>query len=333
MKVLYCGTMGGTSKSRCEGLKALGFNVKAFDHFQHSYTSPLWFQRLENRNLNYLNNKRINSRLIDNVKEYSPDIIWIDKGTYIYKKTLEEIKSMNKKLVIVHHNTDDVEFSKHNFKNYFDCLDLYDAHFTSNKFNIDYLKKISNSFFFYNEIGYDHNIFKPRNQKINYDLFFIGHHEPEYELYISKLANKDIKFFLGGPGWYNSNIPKSQIRFNHFDEKLYQKIINQTKIGLGLYSSWNRNISSGRIFEIPASRVALVVKRNSFIEKLYIEDEEAIFFDSEKELNDKIDFLLKNPQKLNDISENGYKKCIANKCSWKDRVEEAVLDLKNANII
>lgn len=333
MKILYCGKTTSTSKSRIEGLKKIGYNVEVFDHLQNSLTSNLWFYRLENRNLNFLNCQRINSRIIKAVKNFSPQILWIDKGTYIYKNTLQELKSTNKNLVIVHHCTDDVEFSKHNFKNYLESLDLYDAHFTCNKFNIDYLNKISNSNFFYNELGYDHNTFQPKNNDKKYDLFFIGHHEPEYEKYITQIIDKDIRFYLGGPGWYKSNLPKSTISFNNYDEVLYHKIINQSLVGLGLYSKWNRNHSSSRIFEIPASRVALVVKRNSFIEKLYIDGEEAIFFDTEQELNDKIDFLLKNPKKLNDISENGYKKCIANKCSWEDRVMEAISDLKNENII
>ena len=333
MKILYCGSNAGTSKSRLEGLKKIGYNVKLFDHLQNTLTSKLWFNRLENRNLNFFNYQRINSQIIKAVRNYSPQILWIDKGTYIYKNTLEEIKSINKNLVIVHHNTDDIEFSNHNFTNYLESLDLYDAHFTCNKFNIDYLNKISKSNFFYNELGYDHNTFRPKENEKKYDLFFIGHHEPEYEKYISAIIDKDIRFYLGGPGWYKSNLPKSAISFNNFNEVLYQKVISQSIAGLGLYSTWNRNISSSRIFEIPASRVALVVKRNSFIEKLYIEDEEAIFFDTEQELNDKIDFLLKNPKKLNDISENGYKKCIANKCSWEDRVKEAISDLKNVNII
>ena len=102
-----------------------------------------------------------------------------------------------------------------------------------------------------------------------YDLFFIGHHEPEYEKYVSEVINKDISFFLGGPGWFSSNIPKSNISFNSFNEDIYPKIINQSSAGLGLYSSWNRNISSGRIFEIPATGAALIVKRNTFILQIF----------------------------------------------------------------
>ncbi len=54
------------------------------------------------------------------------------------------------------------------------------------------------------------------NSDKKYDLFFIGHHEPEYEKYVSEIIETDTKFFLGGPGWYSSKISKSNISFNNF---------------------------------------------------------------------------------------------------------------------
>jgi len=333
MKILYCGVMHGTSKSRFDGLKALGNEVKYFDYFEQSLTSKRWIQRLEKFKINHLNQIVVNTKLIKEIKTMMPKMLWVDKGTMILKETLKEIKKINKNIIIVHHCTDDVSFSSHNFKNYLESLNYYDAHFTCNKYNINDLEKISNSKFFYNELGYDHNIFQPSNDEKKYDLFFIGHHEPDYEKYISKVINLKLRFFIGGPGWHRSELPQSKISFTNYDEKIYQKVINQSKAGLGLYSAWNRNISSGRIFEIPACKVALIVKRNSFIEQLYVENRDAIFFDSTEELFEKMQFLINQPDELNLIAENGYKRCIQNKCSWKDRIYEAWQDLENAKII
>ena len=333
MKILYCGVMQGTSKSRFDGLKALGNEVAYFDYFEQSITSERWFQRLEKFHINHLNQRAINTKLIKKIKNNMPEMLWIDKGTSILKDTLKEIKKINKDVIIIHHCTDDVSLSAHNFKNYLDSLNYYDAHFTCNKYNINELEGISSSKFFYNELGYDHNIFKPSNDEKKYDLFFIGHHEPDYEKYVSKLINLNLRFFLGGPGWQRSELPKSKISFNNFDEKLYHKVIKQSRAGLGLYSSWNRNITSSRIFEIPASKAALIVKRNSFIEQLYVEDKEAIFFDNDKELSEKIDFFINQPNILNEIAENGYKRCLQNKCSWENRIYEAFQDLINSKII
>ncbi|MDG2287616.1 MAG: glycosyltransferase [Candidatus Marinimicrobia bacterium] len=333
MKVLYCGSNNGTSKSRKNGLINMGYDVHNFELEKNILTNFKWFQYLEQKSLNSLNLKTANNRLINDFKKVNPDLVWIDKGTYIYKETLEGIKKNNPNTIMVHHNTDDIESDKHQFDNYLSSLDLYDAHFTCNKFNIDYLKKISNSHFFYNEIGYDQNIFYPRKRDKKYDIFFIGHHEPDYEKYVSEIINKDIKFFLGGPGWHSSNIPKSKIAFNHFNEKIYPKIINQSFAGLGLYSKWNRNISSGRIFEIPATKVALIVKRNNFIESLYKEDSEAIFFDNPRDFSSKLEYLFKNQNLLQEIANNGYERCLNNKCTWDDRIKEAIDCLKQEKII
>ena len=327
MKVLYCGSNNGTSRSRKNGLIQMGYDVIDFELEKNILTNFKWFQYLEQKSLNILNLKSVNQQLINKVKKINPNLIWIDKGTYVYKETLEKIKKFNNNIVIVHHNTDDIESNKHQFSNYLNSLDLYDAHFTCNKFNIDYLKQISSSHFFYNEIGYDQNIFYPNNSDKKYDLFFIGHHEPEYEKYVSEVIETDTKFFLGGPGWYSSKISKSNISFNNFNEKIYPKIINSSLAGLGLYSKWNRNISSGRIFEIPACKTALIVKRNHFIKSLYQEDSEAIFFDNPSELSSKIKSLVDNKKILIEIAENGYRRCLNNKCTWDNRIEEACNDL------
>jgi len=333
MKVLYCGFDSGTSKSRKNGLKNMGYDVINFKVDNNILTNEKWFQFLERNLLNKINLFPLNFRLINCVKKNLPDLLFIDKGTYIYKETLEKIKEINKNITIVHHNTDDINSNKHQFSHYLDSLDLYDAHFTCNKFNIDFLKKISKSNFFYNELGYDQHIFYPKNIDKKYDLFFVGHHETEYEKYVSKIIEKDLKIFLGGPGWYSSNIPKSKISFNNFNEKIYPNIINSSTAGLGLYSAWNRNISSGRIFEIPGSKTVLIVKRNNFIETLYEENKDAIFFDNPSDLNEKIDELFSNNSLLNEIAENGYKKCLSNKCTWDDRIEEALNDLVVNKII
>jgi spore maturation protein CgeB len=333
MKVLYCGSNNGTSKSRKNGLIKMGYDVSNFELEKNILTNFRWFQYLEKKSLNSFNLKAVNNRLIKKVKKVCPDLIWIDKGTYIYRETLENIKHINSNTIIIHHNTDDIESEKHEFNNYLSSLDLYDAHFTCNKFNIDYSKKISNSRFFYNELGYDQNIFYPNKNKKQYDLFFIGHHEPDYEKYVSEITNKDMSFFLGGPGWHSSNISKSKIAFNDYNEKIYPDVINKSSAGLGLYSKWNRNISSGRIFEIPATGAALIVKRNSFIETLYEEDNEAIFFDSPEELSSKIEDLFKNKDLLQKIAVNGYKRCLANKCTWDDRIKEAIDFLEVERII
>ena len=138
---------------------------------------------------------------------------------------------------------------------------------------------------------------------------------------------------LGGAGWNSSKISKSKIAFSHHDEEICPKIVSESLASLGLYSSWNRNVYSGRVLEIPAQKTALIVKRNSFIESLYDEDSEAIFFDNSDELSSKLDEIFKDKSILKDIAHNGYKRCLANKCSWEDGMRAAINDLQSSNLI
>ena len=57
------------------------------------------------------------------------------------------------------------------------------------------------------------------------------------------------------------------------------------------------------------------------------------FFDNPSELKVKIKSLLNNKKMLIEIAENGYKKCLENKCSWDHRVKEACNNLIESKII
>ena len=88
-----------------------------------------------------------------------------------------------------------------------------------------------------------------------------------------------------------------------------------------------------RIFEIPATKAALIVKRNIFTENLYEEGSEAIFFDNPSDLSSKLEHLFKNKTLLEEIANNGYKRCLINQCTWDDRIKEAIHDLVVEKII
>ena len=86
-------------------------------------------------------------------------------------------------------------------------------------------------------------------------------------------------------------------------------------------------------FTPPPTNISTIVKRNSFIESLYDEDNEAIFFDNSDELSSKLDQLFRDKSILKDIANNGYKRCLTNKCSWEDGMRAAINDLQTANLI
>ena len=69
MKVLYCGPNNGTSRSRKNGLIKMGYDVYNFELEKNILTNFKWFQFLEQKSLNSLNLKTVNTRLVNKVEK------------------------------------------------------------------------------------------------------------------------------------------------------------------------------------------------------------------------------------------------------------------------
>ena len=55
---------------------------------------------------------------------------------------------------------------------------------------------------------------------------------------------------------------------------------------------------------------------------MFEEGKEAVYFSSNQELLDQINFLKNNPDIRNQIAKNGYDKCLKSKMSYADRLKE-----------
>jgi spore maturation protein CgeB len=343
MRILYIGTLigWGTSLSRMKGLIRLGHDVIPLDI--ESYISQ------QGRLLAIIHRKLLlgpgisglNKKAIQLSAQCRPDIVWVDKGIYLYPKTITQIKRTTE-AVLVHHNTDDIQAAHHNFKYYLNARDRYDAHYSSNLYNVDEMRILTSAHIEYNEIGYDDEQFKPMEltvddrKKYHSELFFIGHWEKNTEKYIRALIDAELPVSVRGPGWPEldgKRLPRGIVKGGPVFEQEYVKALNAGKIGLGIVSVLNRNKTAGRTFEIPACGTMMLAVRNDVLTSLYTEGIEAAFFSSPQELLEKARYYLHHDQERKAIGEAGRKRVIANKCSWKDRVEEILVDLKKIGFV
>ncbi len=331
--ILYIGKLGDgqTSYSRMIGLKKNGHNIKKIDTTYYLYPNNPLMRKFQNYFHYGIRINSLNREVLKNVKKYNPNMIWIDKGNLIQKETLYKIRSIQKPPMIIHYNTDDIKYKNHGFKEYLDSLDLYDVHITTNRFNYEELKSLTSKQIILSEIGYDSELFFPgiTKSKISNRVIFVGHYEREYFKYLGNLMNNEVEIELHGSGW-NLKLPPSKRKYLKsygLWGRRYANLLRSSNIGIGLYSTLNRNHTSGRIFEIPACNTMLVAKRNEILENLYKEDVEAIFFDCKEELFDKVVFYKKNDTLGNQIAKQGYLRLQNNKCSWTDRITDILKEL------
>lgn len=142
-----------------------------------------------------------------------------------------------------------------------------------------------------------------------YDVVFIGHYEDDGRLeIINHLLDNNIDIRIwGGQKWnevlkhknYKGISPIHEI---HGIE--YYKLLANSKICISFLSKLNRDEYTRRSFEIPASASLMLSERTKYLENIYIENREIIFFDNKKDLVEKIKFLLANPSLIDEISHN-----------------------------
>lgn len=338
--ILYIGPLleGGTCGQRMKGLMEIGHEVIPVET-----EPPLQLQsqrgvlqRLMRRLRGPVDLAGVNDRILDLTKTLSLDIAWVDKGTLVLPDVLRRVKE-DTGCLLVHHNTDDVKRSAHEFKNYLNAIHLYDVHFTSNTFNIPEMLAWGAKKVFSAELGYDDELFRPvevtteDRKRLGEAVFFIGHWEPTTEKTLVYLTNHGIPVGIRGGGWHrarNRSVLRNSMPFSPIWGEDHVKAICSGRIGLGIVSKWNRNLTAGRIFEIPACGTFLLAERNSSTQSLYVEGKEAEFFSSAEELLEKTRYYLDHDSDREAIAKAGYVRCRSSKYSWKDRVEQMMAQVE-----
>jgi len=327
-KILYIGSVHpeSTSFARYEGLKNRASNIDLIDTKPpQSFLNKMKFKFLKVKDLKF--DAQLNKKLH---KNYS--MIWIDKPTFFSEETLKNVKK-NKTIKLVAHITDDINTVSVHYQKIIKILELFDYVFTPNQFNIEEFPKIN---FIYNELGYDHNLYKFSDKEYNNRpniISFVGHYEPEYERKILKIADKlsKSKFIISisGSGWWRSHKTffnkRIKVKFGWVSIKKLQNHYLNSKICIGLYSTLNRNKTSGRIYELAVLGVPIITEGNEIIAS----ELNGNFFDFKIIQNsDEFINILNDNEYLNKIRLGAHDSVIKSKSSWDDRIYDALTHIK-----
>ena len=166
------------------------------------------------------------------------------------------------------------------------------------------------------------------------DIVFAGHYEPDgRENYLIELAKSGLNVRLYGDQYWTKDVLGdfykyfSPIRWVRGEE--YSKSICGAKICLVFLSKMNRDTYTRRCFEIPAYGKVMLAERTKDLSNMFIEDKEACFFSSSKELVDKAKWLIGNPKISSEIAEAGLKRVWADGHDIKNRAKGFIDSINN----
>jgi hypothetical protein len=286
------------------------------------------------KTFNLLQDSRVNFQnyLIETCKNYNPDLLFFGHTKNIELSTINELKTINKNLIISQWNEDPVmpslSYSKQNISN----IGLYSGSVDHNFITTDpsVIKKEINSdnfHFFFVPVDKNiecFNVFKMNPKK---DLFYAMSHgvnravlkegaEDNRVEFLDKLVKKISTIKYDFYGFSN----KQPIWGNDFNSA----IIN-SKMGLNLSRGEpTKYYSSNRIASIMGNGLLTFIDEKVCMGDFFNKNE-MIFYRSISDLSDKVKFYSKNDKIRKQISMNGKKKYF--KLFNETRISKYIIDI------
>jgi len=337
-RILFIGEMTPylTTAARRDALLELGYSVETIDPMpivRRPYALPF---TLTYRTLLTQGVFELNRRILEQTARFRPDMIWIEKGTYVFPRTMSRLRRESGALLVCH-NTDDFKIkglvNRLHWRFLRRSLRFYDVHITSNLYNVQEFREAGFPAVVHMELAANSALPDPgflsddERKLLGGPVGFIGHWEPVTERSLLYLVQNGVPLKVYGGGWEDARAREElrgvvQNRFVWGPE--YARAIASFDVNLGIVSKWNRNHTASRTFQIPAFGAFLLHERNEVVMRYFKEGIEAEFFSSDEELLEKCRHYLKFPEERHRIAAAGRRRCVESGYFETNRVREVL---------
>lgn len=313
-----------------DGFQSIGLSVSKYEIESIDIKSQI---------LSHARIKAINNNFISEMTKETPDIIFLYRINEININTLRKLHLTNQNIFIIgFHNDNPYRGIKNNIKywNFHNCLSEMDLVYVYRESNIhDALKRGAKNVkllmpYYYSKLHLNNNI--DFNSKI-YDVVYVGHVENDGRIEtLDYLIRHNIKLHLFGPGWEKVGMMKGwplEIIHKPVYGQDYFNIISKAKISLCFFSKANDDVYTRRVFEIPAMGSILATQNSNYIRKTFINQKDAVVFNSNIELLKEVVNILSNTEKIRYITLEGQNKIINNGNSEVSRAIQISEDYLN----
>jgi spore maturation protein CgeB len=331
MKILYTGPLspGETCEMRRQTLERLGHQTIPVDYktvfkpYSGLKRKIQWRLRTGPMISSY------NQLIIEMMKEYSPEMFWVDKGMFVWSSTLEFAKR-NGVRFFVHYSPDNYFLKQNSSRHFWKGLPLYDVVVTTKTFNLSTLRQRGAKLVFLSGNAFDPTIHRPvaltaeEQKEFGCDVSFVGRWEPDREKLLERVAKLGTRLHIWGTGWKyaKSYLIKKACRLQPVLGDDYAKAICASKISLGLLSKLARDLITQRSVEIPACGGFMLAERTEEHLAHFSENLEAAYFGDAEEMCQKIEYYLNHEQKREKIAMAGRTKCLEAGFSYDERIRQ-----------
>ncbi len=280
---------------------------------------------------------RFNWDIVQRADTREFDIAWVDKGIHVRRYTLQRLSARG--IFTVHHMTDDFMNRRHSllYRFYKQAIPDYHVHLSSNSNNLRELISLGAKAAVQTYLGFDPELCMPGglpatlNPAYSSDVAFIGFWRSHLDEHLLPLIRAGIRVRTWGSHWNKSPHAREYRQvaaFRQVSDKEYATILASASIALCFLARENRNVSTGRSFEIPAVGAFMLAERTDEHLSFYEEGREAEFFSDPTELLHKVKYYLSRPQERLAIARAGHVKAVTAGYSYLERIRSDLAHIR-----
>lgn len=314
LSILYLGPASGTCLDRANAMRRIGHQLLHIDLRKLLPQSP-WVDRITWKMGGGLFSPLTKHRLAAKLGNMSFDLCYVDGGEWVTPKVISLLRKHAKK--IVNYNIDDPLGPRDGarYKAYRSSLSGYDLCVVMRDKNIDEAKSFGAKNVLHVFRSADEIAHAPRmlneedHQQWDSEVLFLGTWFPERGPFLSDLIRLGVPLTIRGPNWHKApewKQIKAYWKGGAISGDDYAKAIQCAKVNLGLLSKENRDLHTTRSLEIPALGGLLCAQRTDEHSAMYVEGEEALFWDNAKECAEVCHYALANEGRRRTIAEAGH---------------------------
>ncbi len=318
MRLLYAGALewGTTSLQRMEIIRGLVEHVYAVNlsSLQGEHLTRSTWARLQVRLGRGPLIRRVVSALVRESSRYAPDVVWVDQGVCVSEKALMAIRDRTG-AILVHYTPDSLMGRGFGNACFGKALRQYDLCITNKPHEQELYRARGAKQVLFSPKGFAPDVHKPAvlsdEDKAKYacDVAFIGQRMKDRARSLARLVERvPCRLHLYGRQWEKgtTGAKLGRLQRGWVPGQEYAKAICGARICLGFLNREVGDTYTSRTFEIPACGGFLLAERTDLQREYFAEDKEAVYFESDDELIEKVKFYLAHEDLRRRIAEAGH---------------------------
>ena len=281
--------------------------------------------------------KRVNKRLLAVVKDSQPDVLLAFKGMEVLPDTLETIRGITNRPLLVNWNPDSPFDSapSNSSPDLLKGIPLYDVYFIWDRDLFGPLREVGARRVEYLPFGYDAASHFPANltpaerDQLASDVCFVGGYTRQRADRLARLMHHRVGIW--GPNW--EHLPaghpvEKALRGGFTHDAGMSRIFSAAGVVMNFIRPQNGQAHNMRTFEAPATGALMISTRTRDQMKWLPEDEAAAYFDSPEEMVERADTYLANAEWRKAVAAEGYRRITTGGHSYDDRMKQLVATIE-----